>query len=317
MNDLLSHIEFLLHEHNCVVVPDLGGFVVNVVSAHREGVSDFYAPVCELVFNRDLKHNDGLLAQSYMKTSTLSFEAATHKIEQEVQVLKKHLREQRHLELEKLGVFTMQDDEHFIYTPAIFIRPAFFGLSKASLKPLIQMPMPKLPLKRENERIGLRTISARVAAVVAIVLLTFIYPANDSNIKRQTAQMLPNMEKTTTTVTMPADEGNQEIQTGNEIVSASKEIEKISDNQIIEEIIIENQPAYYIVIGVFSYIEGANKTMDLLTATGDFSQAAKIERSGRFFVTAAFYSDRSAAEVELRKIHREYPAYNDAWILKR
>ncbi|MDR0332103.1 MAG: hypothetical protein LBI15_01425 [Dysgonamonadaceae bacterium] len=317
MNDLLSHIEFLLHEHNCVVVPDLGGFVVNVVSSHREGISDFYAPICELVFNRDLKHNDGLLAQLYMKTSALSFETATRKIEQEVQVLKKQLREQCHLELGKLGVFTMQDDEHFIYTPATFVRPEFFGLSKASLKPLIQMPVPKLPMKRESEKIGWRTIGARVAAVVAIVLLTFIYPVSDTNVKRQAAQMLPVIEKTTTAVIIPTSEEVQDIQLEDEIIFASEKIEKMHDNQITEEVIVENQPAYYIVIGVFSYIEGANKTLDLLTANGDFSQATKIERSGRFFVTAASYSDRSAAEIELRKIHKEHPAYNDAWILKR
>jgi hypothetical protein len=321
MNDLLSHIEFLLHEHNCVVVPDLGGFVVNVVSAPREGISDFYAPVCELAFNRDLKHNDGLLAQSYMKTDALSFESATQKIGKEVQTLKKQLREQHHLELGKLGTFTMQDDEHFIYTPAVFVRPVFFGLSKASLKPLIQMPVPKLPSKRESEKVGLRTIGARAAAVVAIILLTFIYPTSNTNVERQAAQMFPTMEKAVVAATFPINQ-NQDVQEmpfekEEEAIFASEEIEEILGKLPVDQEIIENLPAYYIIIGVFTYEEGADKTIELLTVNGNFPQAEKIKRSGRFFITVASHSDRSAAEIELRKIHREYPTHNDAWILKR
>ena len=36
MDRLVSHIEFLLHHHNCVIIPDFGGFVVNAVHS-REG----------------------------------------------------------------------------------------------------------------------------------------------------------------------------------------------------------------------------------------------------------------------------------------
>ena len=42
MNEMVSHIEFLLHEHNCVIIPDFGGFVVNTQPSRRDGVSSFY-----------------------------------------------------------------------------------------------------------------------------------------------------------------------------------------------------------------------------------------------------------------------------------
>jgi len=129
MNELVSHIEFLLHEHNCVIIPGFGGFVVNPVHSRRDGVATFLAPTNELVFNRDLTHNDGLLAESYMKSNQIVFEAAMQQIERAVEELKHQLLEQRHVELGKLGSFTMSDEKRFVYTPANFVRPSFLGLT--------------------------------------------------------------------------------------------------------------------------------------------------------------------------------------------
>src|SRR5690554_2150869 len=168
MNQLVSHIEFLLHEHNCVIIPDFGGFVVNTIASRRDGIAAFHAPQSELVFNRELTHNDGLLAQSYMKSYSLTFEAAMHKIESAVQEMKLQLREQKHVELGKLGSFKMNDSKRFVYTPAAFVPPAFFGLSKASLKPLIQMHTPTAPSKQVSRQRRLRTTGISAAAVAAI-----------------------------------------------------------------------------------------------------------------------------------------------------
>ena len=308
--NLISHIEFLLHTHNCVVVPDLGGFVVNSVPSYREGVSDFHAPTCELVFNRDLQHNDGLLAQSYMKTDALTFEAATRKIEQEVQELKNRLREQRYLDLGKLGMFTMHDDARFVYTPATFVRPAFFGLSTASLKPLIQMPVPILPPKRETKM--LRRFSFRAAAAVAAGLLLFAIPSNESTVRRQAAQMIPTIE--TTIVAAPVNEEIQE--TFFETSIAPPQIDNVSENLPVAETIIENLPTYYIIIGVFQYAAGAEITKNQLIERG-ISEATTMERNGRIYVTAASYNDRAEAQAGLRRLRQEHPVYFDAWVLSR
>src|SRR5690554_3462285 len=51
MNQLIYHIEFLLHEHNCVIIPDLGGFVINAIQSSRDSNNALMPPSCELVFN--------------------------------------------------------------------------------------------------------------------------------------------------------------------------------------------------------------------------------------------------------------------------
>jgi len=139
MKELVSHIEFLLHDHNCVIIPGFGGFVINSSPARRDGMATFHPPVSELVFNRYLTHNDGLLAQSFMKSDSIPFEAAMQKIEHAVQEMLRELREGRKIELGALGQFEMNSSKQFVYKPTAYVQPLFFGLKTASLKPLVQM----------------------------------------------------------------------------------------------------------------------------------------------------------------------------------
>ena len=65
---LARHIEILLLGNDCVIVPNLGGFVVHHVCAcYDEGDGLFLPPQRTLGFNPVLKMNDSLLAQSYVE----------------------------------------------------------------------------------------------------------------------------------------------------------------------------------------------------------------------------------------------------------
>ena len=169
MNRLIYHIEFLLHEHNCVIVPDLGGFVINAIHSNRDDSNLLNPPSCELVFNRDLIHNDGLLAQSYMKTYDLSFERAMWRIENEVVELKHVLRDKSYLDLDKLGSFSLTDDNRFTYTPGSFVRPEYFGLGTIKIQELTTVEKTIPITAAEASRGGaLKKIGFTAAAVAAV-----------------------------------------------------------------------------------------------------------------------------------------------------
>lgn len=317
MNQLVSHIEFLLHEHNCVIIPEFGGFVVNTIPARRDGIATFHAPVCELVFNRDLIHNDGLLAQSYMKSDKLTFEAAMQKIELAVQELKMQLLEQRQVELGKLGSFTLNDEKRLVYSPAPFVKPAFFGLAKATLKPLIQLHAPMTPAKAENGQRRLRTLAVSAAAVAAIAVFMFILPVNDTTIGRQSAQMISESGLFRARVAQaqqpvaPATEVTNELPADNKAAADDGEI-----NAAPEQMMDDNQPVYYIVMGVYERSDVAEQITAQLQNEG-FPQTKWLKRPGRIDVYAATFVYRAEAETYLREIHREHPTHRDAWILKR
>ena len=80
MNELSRHIEKLLLSHDCVIVPQLGGFVTQYVSARHVGCENLFLPPRRTVgFNPQLKLNDGLLVQSYMQAHETSYRIATEK----------------------------------------------------------------------------------------------------------------------------------------------------------------------------------------------------------------------------------------------
>ena len=67
MIELAKHIEVLLLENDCVIVPGLGGFIAHYRSSiYNKEMREFYPPVRTIGFNPKLVMNDGLLVQSYM-----------------------------------------------------------------------------------------------------------------------------------------------------------------------------------------------------------------------------------------------------------
>lgn len=98
------HIEILLLENDCVIVPGLGGFVAHHVSA-RYDVNDglFLPPYRTLGFNAQLKMNDSLLVQSYVDAYDMSYPEALRKVESEVDEIYRLLGEEGFFELTDLG----------------------------------------------------------------------------------------------------------------------------------------------------------------------------------------------------------------------
>jgi len=113
---LIEHIEKLLPDHDCVVVPGLGGFVQNEVPARFDAKSDmFYPGGKEICFNARLTFNDGFLAQSYQETFGLSFEESNLQIRQGVQEIMDKVNEGKYVSLGRIGVMWKNDQEQLAF----------------------------------------------------------------------------------------------------------------------------------------------------------------------------------------------------------
>jgi len=75
MIDLSRYIYELLHSHECVVAPGLGGFIIRKKNAVVYVAQNLFAPPSKhLHFNAQLTHNDGLLAHHISKETGVSYE---------------------------------------------------------------------------------------------------------------------------------------------------------------------------------------------------------------------------------------------------
>lgn len=131
MDVLVRHIENLLPEHDCVVVPGLGGFVQNEVRARiDQSTGIIYPATKEICFNPRLKFNDGLLAQSYQEIFGLSFEEAVQQIQISVQEIVTKLNEGKYVRIGRIGTMIKTEDQ-LVFRPDFknHFLPESYGLA--------------------------------------------------------------------------------------------------------------------------------------------------------------------------------------------
>ena len=137
MIELSKHIEILLLKHNCVIVPQLGGFIAQDVPARYIPEENLFLPPHRTVgFNPQLTLNDGLLVQSYMQAYDTNYPETLKLIEQAVSSLNAELQQQGEYELSGIGKLTLNIDGVYNFTPneAGILSPELYGLDAVSVK---------------------------------------------------------------------------------------------------------------------------------------------------------------------------------------
>lgn len=101
----------LLETHDCVIIPDFGGFVCNYAPAQVNRINNRFDPPCrKITFNRFLIHNDGLLANYLATQLDESYKNALSRVKSYVVYLKTELRENGRISFENIGVLHRAQD---------------------------------------------------------------------------------------------------------------------------------------------------------------------------------------------------------------
>lgn len=130
--ELDRHIEILLLNNDCVIIPDFGGFMTHHVAAVYDGENKrFLPPSRTLGFNHHLQLNDSLLAQSYVEVYDISYPEAVARIAEEVEELKQHLKNEGQYELNGLGTLYNTNEGYYTFepSPAGVLTPSLYGLN--------------------------------------------------------------------------------------------------------------------------------------------------------------------------------------------
>jgi hypothetical protein len=183
MKDLARHIELLLRDNDCVILPGFGGFIAHDVPAYY--VSDeglYYPPSRSISFNASITMNDGLLAQSYMKSYQVDYARANYMIDVAVEQLTDLLDEEGTAVLPRIGRLTQDINQSLQFTPdeAGIASPLHFGLSSFAIKELALLMTAEMPrevkpaITHTAKTIDLhirKDVLHRVASTAAVFLL--------------------------------------------------------------------------------------------------------------------------------------------------
>ena len=132
MVELAKHIEILLLNNDCVIVPGFGGFMAHHVDAvYDEEERLFLPPSRTLGFNPKLHINDSLLVLSYVEAYDISYPDAIKRIEAEVSEMRQLINNQGFFELPDIGVILTNDEGNLEFEPcsAGILTPELYALS--------------------------------------------------------------------------------------------------------------------------------------------------------------------------------------------
>ncbi|HTN69424.1 MAG TPA: SPOR domain-containing protein [Dysgonamonadaceae bacterium] len=323
MDEIALHIDFLLHSHDCVIVPDLGGFVVNASKVERNGLWGLDAPACELIFNSKLTYNDGLLAESIMKTNNVSYESAINKIELACDRLRNKLTKEGEVIWENLGTFKQDNEKRPVFlSNKSYVRPSFYGLTNARLKPAA---FASSKTDDNQNLIPIKPFIKYVSSGIAVALLFFfiVISYNNYGPKNQQAEIVSkslifnrNKSIKATFNTNSLTNESKLHENYNEIDDQASYSPTINVGSSFNQSISISKSNYYIIVGVYEVRDVAEKALSALKEQG-FIGASILKRSGRLDVYTASFANKEQAQKSLRKLHIDYPRYHDAWLLKR
>lgn len=211
MIELAQHIEALLLENDCVIVPGLGGFVAHYASATRVKEENIFLPPTRIIgFNPQLKMNDGLLVQSYMSVYGTNFSDATKMVERKVDELIATLHEDGKVDLPNVGEvrYTIHNTFDFAPYDNKITTPYLYGLDAFEMQELSALEKPSTEnvaaysapaaIKKEKRTFSIkfnRAYLTNAAAVVAAIVLSFFFSTpieNTEVVEENYAKLLPD-----------------------------------------------------------------------------------------------------------------------------
>ena len=331
MIELNQHIEVLLLSNDCVIVPNLGGFVAHHVDA-RYDTSDgtYLPPLRSLGFNPSLKLNDHLLVQSYIETYDISYPEALRRIENEVEELKQHLENEGQYELSHLGVLSINDEGNYQFTPSEsgIVSPALYGLSLFEMSPLAatedassatiiplerkeseQRPVEVLHNETADETIVIRMSWLRNIAVVAAAVIMFFFvtpPINNSKqYSVQEGSIFPVMSNAST-------EENEDTlaRDTTAVTQTAPEATTVQTK--------ESTTTYAIVMASQTTRFHANQFIERLNKDGlTDAHISKMTNTDKVRVVYGNYNAQEDAYEALNKLRADNRnVFKDAWVLK-
>lgn len=112
------YISNLLYEHDCVIVPQLGGFVANYSPAQIHPTQHTFTPPSKkIVFNTNIKNNDGLLANHIAQEEKIIYPEALKYINHFVHDTEEQLRNGKKVKISDVGKLFLDVEKNIQFEP--------------------------------------------------------------------------------------------------------------------------------------------------------------------------------------------------------
>jgi len=318
VNKSVAHyITELLFLHDCVIVPEFGGFVGNRQSAKLNKTTGALTPPSkQILFNTNLKTNDGLLISHIANQEGISQDTAKQNVTLFSDESNVKLNASKVLRLDKIGLFTVGREGNIIFAQDSSTNYSLdaFGMKPTYNKSAERKTETEKQIKSTVQNIGTKSrnpnnLFRAAAVIIPLIALSYLSISQQESINNVYTQMATLNPFATTEIAEEIIELNPEKIV--EIKVAAEALEILS----IEEVstpIIPQEHTYYIIAGAFSEQKNANKMLNKLNR---WNYNAEIIQGGSLLrVSYDSFTNREDAVVALNKIKQEN---SDAWLLTK
>lgn len=334
MIELAQHIEFLLLENDCVIIPEFGGFIAHYAPAtHVKEDNLFLPPTRTIGFNPQLKLNDGILVQSYMSVYHTSFADANRIIEKEVNEFIKLLHEEGKAHLGNIGEIQSNIYGNYEFVPYDFkiTTPSLYGLDSFEMHELSALQQKGKVLRPVNHRekekktheININYAFLRnAAAMIAAIILFFAFSTRVENTavqKNNYAQLLPTelfgqIEKQSVAVTPVFIKNDVTVARQAKKSSTPTKTSSTPSLTVDKAQTSVNHP-YHIIVAGGIRLKDAEAMANQLNAKG-FAEAKALNTDGKVRVSIRSFENRKEAIKQLLEL-RKNENYKNAWLLAK
>ncbi|MDA8956342.1 SPOR domain-containing protein [Flavobacteriales bacterium] len=318
-NRINTYISDLLCLHDCVVIPNFGGFVANYqASVIDNGTNTIKPPSKSIVFNKSLSNNDGLLANEIAVNEKLSFKQAQKKIVEYVAYLNDSLHLHKKIYITEVGTLLLLDGSKIIFVPSTsrnhllesygYSPIQYPTISRDNISEKVKTKIIELPI---SDKKGKPSWLKVAAVALPLAILSFAGVSNSKKIKSSYASLIPlntSTEVVQTKATTQASEYH--------INSLSNGIDQaVSDyysllNQPVE---IVSAHKHFVIAGSFKSKANANKLVKKLNRWNYAdAQVLEVSSNGYYRVCYTKHIEHQPALTSLRKIKK---SNTSAWLL--
>lgn len=322
--EISTYIGELLFEHDCVVIPNFGGFICNYRSADIHPVQNTISPPSKAIsFNRNLQSNDGLLITYLAQRRGISFEAATNEVNGWVAASQSMLKGGNALVLPKIGKLTTNIEGNIQFQP---FNEVNYLKSSFGLRTIIAYPVTRIARQIDFTEKFISEIKQgnvqpkrRVWSIAASVLLVVSFMALAELMWMGVEVKQLHLNEAGVFGFM----GRMFNHTEPEIAPLPVTIERAVETAPVTEPVAEattitapadNSTTYYIIIGAFK--EDKNIEAARLQLQQKFPDSIiLVEKTNR--LTRLGYSvghNEASAQQQLDEARHSEPAY---WLMKK
>ncbi len=330
--ELHEHISRLLFDHDCVVVPGFGAFLIRYHSAEINEATHMMRPPSKRVyFNKSIIENDGLLAKSISLTEGVSYKEALQYIDKESTRYQDDLKLGKKLNLHGVGRLVLNDDSNVQFTPSLEINYLFdsFGLSifrssalqreevlRQSINKVIEKHIHEKPVKQRKRNLLWAAVLGPVAIAAAIGYSVLSGSGVQNNQNWAGFNFMQLSQSASETVIEKEPVTSETINITEENITAIAEdivapANNIEEPTTAEEVTTIHLGDFHIVVGSFKDDINANKLITKLKSKGyDAYTADGDSRYKR--VAIGNYGSEAEAEEALKEIKKN--VHPQSWI---